>query len=36
MVALNFGELHTYDFQGQILPLARAQNTGIAGMKVYI
>ncbi len=35
MVALNPGDLHTYDFQGEVLNLARKQNAGVAAMKVY-
>ena len=35
MFALNPGDRHTYNFEEKVLPLARAQNTGIAAMKVY-
>jgi len=35
MFALNSGDRHTYDFEGKVLPLANAQNAGIAAMKVY-
>ena len=35
MVALNPGDLHTYNFQGVVLPLARERNVGVAAMKVY-
>ena len=35
MVALNPGDLHTYNFQGEVLDLARKQNVAVAAMKVY-
>ena len=35
MFALNFADRHTYNFEEQVLPLARAQNAGVAAMKVY-
>ena len=35
MFALNPGDRHTYNFEEKVLPLARAQNTGVAAMKVY-
>lgn len=35
MFALNFADRHTYNFENQVLPLARAQNAGVAAMKVY-
>ena len=35
MVALNCGDLHTYNFEGEVLPLALSQNAGVAAMKVY-
>jgi len=35
MLNLNYGDLHTYDFQGEVLPLALADNVGVAAMKVY-
>jgi uncharacterized protein len=35
MVALNFADRFTYDFEGKILPLARQSGVGIAAMKVY-
>ena len=35
MVALNFVDLHTYPFEAEVLPLARAQGCGIIAMKVY-
>ena len=35
MVAMNFADRHTYDFERRVLPAARAQNMGVACMKVY-
>ena len=35
MFALNPGDRHTYNFEEKVLPPARAQDTGIAAMKVY-
>lgn len=35
MFALNPGDRHTYNFEEEVLPLARKQNTGIAAMKVF-
>jgi predicted aldo/keto reductase-like oxidoreductase len=35
MFALNFADRHTYNFEEQVLPLARAQNATVAAMKVY-
>ena len=35
MFALNFADRHTYNFEELVLPLARAQNAGVAAMKVY-
>ncbi|MFH1567531.1 MAG: aldo/keto reductase [Gemmatimonadota bacterium] len=35
MVALNFADRHTYDFEGRVLPLAAAQGVGVAAMKVF-
>lgn len=35
MFALNFGDKHTYDFQGKPLQLAREHNVGVAAMKVF-
>jgi len=35
MCALNPGDRHTYNFEEEVLPLARAQNAGVAAMKVY-
>ena len=35
MFALHFADRHTYNFEEQVLPLARAQNAGVAAMKVY-
>ena len=35
MCALNPGDRHTYNFEAEVLPLARAQNAGVAAMKVY-
>ena len=35
MFALNFADRHTYNFEEHVLPLARAQNAGVAAMKVY-
>lgn len=35
MFALNFVSRHTYNFEEVVLPLARAQNTAVAAMKVY-
>ena len=35
MVALNPGDLHTYNFQGKVLDLAHEQNVAVAAMKVY-
>ena len=35
MFALNFVDCHIYNFEEAVLPLARAQNAGVAAMKVY-
>ena len=35
MFALNYGDKHTYDFQGGPLAGARQRNVGVAAMKVY-
>ena len=35
MLALNFADCHTYNFEELVLPLARAQNAAVAAMKVY-
>lgn len=35
MVALNFVDLHTYPFESEVLPLARAHRCGIIAMKVF-
>jgi hypothetical protein len=35
MLAMNFVDRHTYDFEGQVLPLAGRLDLGIACMKVY-
>jgi predicted aldo/keto reductase-like oxidoreductase len=35
MMALNFADHHTYGFDRCVLPLARAQNAGVAAMKVF-
>ena len=35
MFALNYGDRHTYDFQGGPLSAAREQSVGVAAMKVY-
>ena len=35
MVALNYGDRHTYGFERQVLPEARRHDVGVAAMKVY-
>ena len=35
MFAFNPGDQHTYNFEEKVLPLAIAQNSGVAAMKVY-
>lgn len=35
MVAMNFVDHHTYNFEEKVLPVARKQNCGIVCMKVY-
>ena len=35
MVALNYGDQHTYGFERQVLPEARRHDVGVAAMKVY-
>ncbi|MCY3666344.1 MAG: aldo/keto reductase [Gemmatimonadetes bacterium] len=35
MFALSFVDCHIYNFEEVVLPLARAQNAGVAAMKVY-
>ena len=35
MLALNFADRHVYNFQQEVLPLAREQGLGVAAMKVY-
>lgn len=35
MFAFNFVDCHVYNFEEMVLPLARAQNAGVAAMKVY-
>jgi predicted aldo/keto reductase-like oxidoreductase len=35
MLALNFGDRYTYDFEGRVLPLAADRGAGVAAMKVY-
>jgi predicted aldo/keto reductase-like oxidoreductase len=35
MVALNFADHYTYNFDGEVLALAAANNVGVAAMKVY-
>lgn len=35
MVAMNFVDRHTYNFEEQVLPLARKHNCAIIAMKVY-
>jgi len=35
MLALNFADRHTYNFEETVLPLARARQVGVAAMKVY-
>jgi len=35
LVIINFVDLHTYDFEGKVLPAARKHNTGIVAMKVF-
>jgi hypothetical protein len=35
MLAMNFVDQHTYNFEGDVLPLAAGQNAGVAAMKVF-
>ncbi len=35
LVAVNFVDCHTYDFEQRVLPLARQHNVGMMAMKVY-
>ena len=35
MTAANFADVHTYDFEGSIWPLAHSKNMGLVAMKVY-
>lgn len=35
MVALNFADRHTYNFEETVLPIAREHHAGIVAMKVY-
>ncbi|MFH1923264.1 MAG: aldo/keto reductase, partial [Planctomycetota bacterium] len=35
MVALNFGDRHTYNFEETVLPIAREHDAGVVAMKVY-
>ncbi|MBN2477366.1 MAG: aldo/keto reductase [Pirellulales bacterium] len=35
LVCLNFVDRHTYDFEEQVLPLARKHNVGVVAMKVF-
>ncbi len=35
MLALNFADRHTYNFENEVLPLAYERNVGVAAMKVY-
>jgi hypothetical protein len=35
LVALNFVDRHTYNFEEQVLPLARRHNVGLVAMKVF-
>jgi aryl-alcohol dehydrogenase-like predicted oxidoreductase len=35
LVALNFADRHTYNFEGLVLPVARKHNTGVVAMKVF-
>jgi uncharacterized protein len=35
MVALNFADRYTYNFDGEVLTLANEKNVGVAAMKVY-
>jgi aryl-alcohol dehydrogenase-like predicted oxidoreductase len=35
MLAMNFADRYTYDFEGAVLPLADARDVGVAAMKVY-
>jgi predicted aldo/keto reductase-like oxidoreductase len=35
MTAVNFADVHTYDFENRVLPFARARGVGIVAMKVF-
>jgi uncharacterized protein len=35
LVAINFVDRHTYNFEEQVLPLARKHNAGVVAMKVF-
>ena len=35
MAALNYADRHTYDFEGEVLPVARSRGVGVAAMKVF-
>lgn len=35
LAAMNFVDVHTYDFEHKVLPAARERNMGIVGMKVF-
>jgi hypothetical protein len=35
MLAVNFADRHTYDFEGKVLPAAAQKNIGLAAMKVF-
>lgn len=35
LVAVNYVDRHTYDFESKVLPLARKHNAGIVAMKVF-
>lgn len=35
MLAMNIADRYTYNFENEVLPLAREQNVGVAAMKVY-
>jgi predicted aldo/keto reductase-like oxidoreductase len=35
MLAMNFVDRHTYNFENEVLPLANERNVGVAAMKIY-
>jgi predicted aldo/keto reductase-like oxidoreductase len=35
MAVMNYADRNIYDFEGQVLPVCRRQNVGVAAMKVY-